>query len=258
MVITMDKIVDLHTHILPGVDDGAQTIEESLEIIEFLSKRGIKDIVLTSHYIKNTKYNIDENDRKNILKELEKRLNHEEIHLYLGNEVYLCEDIMELLKNHEIITINNTQYMLVELPLTGYLNQLPNILCELTSQGIVPIIAHPERYQFLQKHNQRICELLEFNCLLQCNIDSLIGKYGNHAKKLMKWLLKKNLVQLVATDTHSVGKDKDLDQSFKKLKKIVGKERFIELTNTNPTKILQGEKVVGNLEYLIEEERNRN
>lgn len=254
----MDRIVDIHTHILPGVDDGAKTIDESLKIIEYLSNQGITDIALTSHYIKNTKYDANEQERKSIFEELKKQAKDYKVNLYLGNEVYLCEDILELLEKKEIITLNNSKYLLIELPLTGYINSLPNILCELINHGITPIIAHPERYQFLQKHNKRIQELLEFNCLLQCNIDSITGKYGRKAKKLMKWLLKKDLVQLVATDTHYVEKKKVLKKSFKKLKKVVGKEKYKELTEINPMKILKDEEVSGNLEYLIEEERNRN
>ncbi len=252
-----DRMVDLHTHILPGVDDGAKTIEESLEILEYLSGCGFTDFVLTSHYIQSTKYNSNKKEREKILKELKKNLSNKDINLYLGNEVYLCENILELLEKKEITTLNGTKYLLIELPLTGYLNNLSNILCEITNQGYIPIVAHPERYHFLQKNNKRIRELLEFNCLLQCNIDSITGKYGKGAKKLMKWLLKNDLVQFVATDTHYVEKDKYLKKSLKKLKKTVGNEKFIELTKTNPLKVLKEETVEGNLEYLIEEERNR-
>lgn len=258
MGITTDNMIDIHTHILPGVDDGATTIEESLEIIDYLKDMGMTDIVLTSHYIKNTDYNSNQAQRKEILKQLESKIEKTGIHLYLGNEVYLCDDIMDLLKEKEIVTLNDTKYMLIELPLTGYLNNLSDILCNLTEHGIIPIIAHPERYHFLQKNKKRVRELLEFNCLLQCNIDSITGKYGKKAKKLMKWLLKNDLVAFVATDTHYVEKKKYLKKSFKKLKRMIGKEKFLELTKTNPEKMLHGETVEGNLNYLIREEQNRN
>ena len=254
----MDKIIDIHTHILPGVDDGASTIEESLEIIDYLKKMGITDIVLTSHYIKNTAYQSNRAEREEILKQLETEASKMDVHLYLGNEVYLSDDIIDLLEKNEIVTLNDTKYMLIELPLTGYLNNLSNILCKLTDYGIRPIIAHPERYHFLQKNKRRVRELLEFNCLLQCNIDSITGKYGKKAKKLMKWLLKEDLVSFLATDTHYVEKKKHLKKSFKKLKRKIGKEKLIELTRTNPEKMLHGEIVEGNLEYLIKEEQNRN
>ena len=257
MGITMDKMIDIHTHILPGVDDGAKDIDESIQIIQYLYEKGITDIVLTSHYIPNTKYNYNQIARDRILANLREKLNNNQVRLYLGNEVYLSENILDLLEQHEISTINNTRYMLIELPLTGYVNNLQNILCELTDYGIIPIIAHPERYEFLQKNPKRICELLEFNCLLQCNVASLTGKYGKKAKKLIKWLLKNDLVQFVATDTHCIEEESILENAFKKLKKLVGSVKFEELTLRNPFKMLRNEHMEGNLEYLIKEENRK-
>lgn len=251
----MDKIVDIHTHILPGIDDGSRNIEESIDIINYLYSIGITDIVLTSHYVADTAYNYNQLVRVKLLNTLKEKLNNDNIHLYLGNEVYLTDKVIDLLETHEISTINDTKYMLVELPLAGYLNNFQSILCDLNSYGIVPIIAHPERYSFIQKNKKRVRELLEFDCLLQCNIDSLIGKYGKRAKRVMKWLLKNDLVQFVATDTHYVDDDKKLKKAYNKLKKIVGTDKFLELTCTNPTKILNSQEVLGNLEYLIKEEK---
>lgn len=252
----MDKIVDIHTHILPGIDDGAHDIEESIRIINYLYNVGITDIVLTSHYVPNTIYSYNQLVRVKLLSTLKQKLNNDNIHLYLGNEVYLSKEVIDLLEKHEISTINDTKYMLVELPLTGCLNNFQSILCDLNAYGIIPIIAHPERYEFIQKDKKRIRELLEFNCLLQCNIDSLIGKYGKRAKKIMKWLLKKDLVQFVATDTHSVNNKEEIIKAYNKLEKMVGEKKFNELTNINPNKVLENKNVQGNLEYLIKEEKN--
>lgn len=256
MDIIMDKKVDIHTHILPGIDDGAHDIEESIRIINYLYNVGITDIVLTSHYVPNTIYSYNQLVRVKLLSTLKQKLNNDNIHLYLGNEVYLSEEVIDLLEKHEISTINDTKYMLVELPLTGCLNNFQSILCDLNAYGIIPIIAHPERYEFIQKDKKRIRELLEFNCLLQCNIDSLIGKYGKRAKKIMKWLLKKDLVQFVATDTHSVNNKEEIIKAYNKLEKMVGEKKFNELTNINPNKVLENKNVQGNLEYLIKEEKN--
>lgn len=257
MDITMDKIIDIHTHILPGVDDGARNIEESIKIIDYLYSKGITDMVLSSHYIKDTDYSFNQIARSQILENLRAMVTNPDIHLYLGNEVYLCEDLIDLLEKHEISTINGTRYMLIELPLTGVFNGLQNILCELTNYGIIPIIAHPERYAFLQEDNRRIRELLEFGCLLQCNVDSLVGKYGKKAKKLIKWFLKRNLVSFIASDTHYVDHDDMLTVSYKKLKRLVGDAKFKELTFTNPTKVLDNQIIKGNLEYLIKEEKRK-
>lgn len=251
----MDKIIDIHTHILPGIDDGSRNIEESIEIINYLYSVGITDIVLTSHYVCDTVYNYNQLVRVKLLNNLKEKLNNDKIHLYLGNEVYLNDKIIDLLESHEISTINDTKYMLVELPLAGYLNNFQSILCDLNSYGIIPIIAHPERYQFIQKNKKRIRELLEFNCLLQCNIDSLTGKYGKRAKRIMKWLLKKDLVQFVATDTHYVSSDKELKKAYNKLEKLAGKDKYDELTYLNPNKLLNNQDIQGNLDYLIKEEK---
>lgn len=239
----MDKIIDIHTHVLPGVDDGSKSIDESLAIIDYLAEIGIHDIVLTSHYIKGTTYNYNVRERCYVLESLEKELNGRDVQLYIGNEVYLCDEVVDLYKRKDICTLNNSKYMLVELPLSSYYKNFPNALCELNEAGIIPIIAHPERYKFIQNDKEKISKLLEFDCLLQINIDSLIGKYGRKAQKIAKFLLKKNLVSFVATDTHYVSDPKKLKKAYKKLKKIVGEEKYNELTYSNPRKVLENKEI---------------
>ena len=133
--------------------------------------------------------------------------------------------------------------MLVELPLGNYFRNYLNVICDLTNIGIIPIMAHPERYIFIKNDKNRIKEMLEYGCLLQCNIDSLIGNYGKEAKKIAKWLLKNDLVTFVATDTHRVSNPKDLEKAYKKLKKIVGEERYHELTYLNPKCVLEDKDI---------------
>lgn len=244
----MNKIIDIHSHLLPGVDDGSKDLDESIHVLNVLSEKGICDIVLTSHYIENSKYCINKKIRKELLETLQQQVK-ENIHLYLGNEVFTCENIISLLKKGEITTLNGSKYLLMELPLNGYLYQLPTILCELSDHGIVPIIAHPERYRFLHQHPERVRELLEFNCLLQCNVDSILGKYGKSAKKVMKWLLKNHLVSFVGTDTHSINDTIHLDKAYQKLKKLVGEQQFEELTYSNPLKVLKNEKIQSCMAY---------
>lgn len=242
MATTMDKIIDIHNHILPGVDDGARTIEESIDIINYLGDVGIKDLVITSHYIDETKYNINVKERNKLLRKL-KKLIPTDINIYLGNEVFLTDRIIELLNDKSISTLNNSKYILVEFPLTNLLNNYGNIFCNLTEKNIVPIIAHPERYSFIQKDKNKIYEFLDYNILLQINIESLIGKYGKESKKIAKWLLKKNLVSFVATDSHRVGNVKELKKAYKKLKRIVGKDKYNELTYTNPKKVIENKEI---------------
>lgn len=253
----MDRIVDIHNHLLPGVDDGSRDILESVKLINGLVELGVTDIVLTSHYIEDTKYNYNKLVRSKILENLKSQIDNDKVNLYIGNEVYLSHNVLKLLEDGEICTLNDTKYMLVELPLDSYLNDLQAILCDLTGSGIVPIIAHPERYHFLHKDKKRIRELLEFDCLLQCNIESLHGKYGKKAKKLMKWFLKNDLVQFVGTDMHHSIDDVALEDSYYRLKKIVGKDKFTDIVYNNPKKMLRNENVSSNLDYLMKEEKKR-
>ena len=246
----MDRKVDIHTHVLPGVDDGSKSINESLAIIDYLKSIGINDIILTSHYIKGTSYEYNTKARISILNTLENELKDNDVRLYLGNEVYLCDEVVDLYKNGEICTLNNSRYMLVELPLTSYYKNFPTALCELNDAGVIPIIAHPERYRFIQNDKERIKELLEFDCLLQINIDSLIGKYGRKAKKIAKFLLKNNLVSFVATDTHYVSDSKKLKKAYKKLKKIVGEDKYEDLVYNNPKKVIENRTIKEKFDYI--------
>ena len=247
----MDKIIDIHSHVLYGVDDGSRALEESLEIIEYLKSTGIYDIVLTSHYIKDTKYDSDVEKRSKIINNLKNKITDKNVNIYLGNEVFICDEVIDLYKRKQITTLNNSKYMLIELPLSNNFKNYQNVLCDITDNNIIPIMAHPERYKFIQKDKERINELIEYGCLLQCNIDSLTGKYGNDAKKIMKWLLKHDLVSFVATDTHRVGNSKELEKAYKKLKKLVGEEKYLELTYINPKRVLEDKNI--DIKYFIKE-----
>lgn len=249
----MDKKIDIHTHVLFGVDDGAKTIEDSLAVIDYLKSIGIYDIVLTSHYIKDTKYQSKVADRNKLLKELKSKVLDKDVNLYLGNEVFMCDEVVDLYNKKEVTTLNKSRYMLVELPLGNYFRNYQNVLCEMLDAGIIPIMAHPERYKFIQKDKKKIKEMLEYGCLLQVNVDSLIGKYGKDAKKIAKWLLKKDLVTFVATDTHKVSNIKDLEKAYKKLKKIVGNDRYTKLIYDNPKCVLDNKDIVN---IYLEKENN--
>ena len=115
---------DLHSHILMGIDDGSKSLEESLEILKKAEQAGITDIVLTPHYIKNSKYDANNQKKKKLLNELSKeaRALGINVKLYLGNEVFIDNDIIKLIASKKIAKINNTRYILIELPMSSELN----------------------------------------------------------------------------------------------------------------------------------------
>lgn len=245
MDIIMNKMVDIHNHSLPLVDDGAKSFEAARANIEYLKSHGIDSIVLTSHYIVESDYNANVEARRNLLEKLRTEVADLDIKLYLGNEVFITDSntIKRLLQEGEITTLNGSRYMLIEFPLRQKLQYMENVICDLNEMGIVPIIAHPERYTFIQNDFSQLENILEYDCLLQCNLSSIIGNYGSSAKKLMKKLLKEQLVTFIATDFHRVGDVDKVGKSLKKLKKFVGEEYVKMLTYENPLKVLENDSI---------------
>lgn len=242
----MNNMTDLHNHSLPGVDDGAKTIKESVNNIRYLKERGFKEIVLTSHYIVNTKYVSNVKEREQILTKVKNELNDDEVKLYLGNEVFVNNGkvLIHLLKQGDITTLNNSRYLLIEFPLNQKLRYIEDVIYELNEAGYIPVIAHPERYSHIKDNFDKIYEFLEFDCRLQCNLTSIVGYYGKHAKKTVKRLLKEGLVSFISTDFHHIRDDKIIDKALKKLKRYVGSENVEKLLVTNPQAVLENKDVL--------------
>lgn len=227
---------DIHTHLLYGIDDGSNTFEKSIELLEELYKRGVTDIVLTPHYIIGTNYNSSNKEKLKLLKKLQSKTN---IKLYLGNEVYIDNNIIDYIKNGEISTINNSKYLLMELPLKEKLSTTNDIIFGLRREGIVPIIAHPERYHYLDI--KYLEDLINQGCLLQGNITSLAGKYGKNAKENLELLIKKHMIHVLGTDTHK--HVVDLSEAYDILKKLLDKDMYDELLCKNFDKIVNNKDV---------------
>lgn len=242
MAIT-NRIIDIHNHSFPNVDDGAKSFEEAVENIKYLKSIGVTDIVLTSHYIINSKYQSSINSRLPILKKLQDL--DLGVNLYLGNEVFISEatTLINLVKSGATSTINNSRYLLIEFPRSQVIQHLDKIICELNEAGITPIIAHPERYSYYWENFDKLKELLEYDCLFQCNIESIAGKYGSNAKKALKKMLKEGMVSILATDFHHKETNKYLEKSLKKVTKLIGTERLATLLVERPLKIISNKTI---------------
>lgn len=231
---------DLHSHLLPGIDDGSKSFEESIKILKKASIEGVTDIVLTPHYIEDTKYNCNNKNKKELFEELKEKIRNENINinLYLGNEAYISENYIDLIKQHEIMTINNTRYLLLEFPLGNMFRNTKEILYELIVAGCIPILAHPERYKIFQRHPDYIEEYLRMGVLLQGNYKSLFGKYGSDAKKTLKYFLKRGWITFLGSDTHHE-ENFDIKKLGKKLKSIIKDEEKVEdLLENNFDKVI--------------------
>ena len=197
-------MIDIHSHLLFGVDDGSRTLEESVHVIKKLSEVGYTDIILTPHYINDSTYVSTREENLDVLKRLKVGLirNNVNVNLYLGNEIYIDSEIANLLKNNIISSLNDTKYLLIELPMSGENEIYYDIFLDLINMGYKVILAHPERYISFQKDFNKIYELKELGVLLQSNVGSVLGDYGRGAKKTIKRLLKENLITFMGTDIH--------------------------------------------------------
>lgn len=240
-------MIDIHTHILYGIDDGSPSIEESLAIMKKLEKLGFSKVVATPHYIEGSSYRADNEKKIDLSTELYVRSKEENIgvSLYLGNEVYIFDEIKLYLQKNEIYRINDTRYLLIELPFHSLLPNLDVFIEDLIESGIVPIIAHPERYVYYQKEPKQVLELLKKGALFQSNFGSIIGKYGKAAEETLTFFLENDCIQFLATDVHR--KDSDFFERFdemqNKIISIVGKEKYKELTHENPSSVLKDKDI---------------
>lgn len=240
-------MIDIHSHIINEIDDGARSLEESKKIIKKLNAIGITHCIATPHYITGSSYvsnNIEKNRKLEILREYVQKENIS-LYLYLGNEVFIDKELISLLKQDKITTINGSHYLLIELPVSRPMNEMMEILFYLRNKDIVPIIAHPERYLYLQENVRLIDQFLKMGCLFQGNLSNIVEKYGAHAKKLFLYMLKNNKYQFLATDIHH--EDDCLFKTMKKVKKeiikLTSKQKFEELTLLNPLKVLKDENI---------------
>lgn len=227
---------DIHTHVLYGIDDGAKTIEESLNILKKAALSGVTDIVLTPHFINETIYNVNNVDKLKLFRKLKREIkkNNIDINIYLGNEVYIDENIISLYK--EISTINNSRYILIELPLNTKYSLLEEVIYNLRKNNLIPIIAHPERYTAYYKDYDFFSDLIDKGCLLQANIGSLYGNYGRHAKKMLKGFLKRDMITFFGSDIHHDSSniyEKNIKRDLLKIVKSIDKVEDLLVGNTD-------------------------
>ena len=236
-------MIDFHSHILPGIDDGSRNLEQSISMVNEAKEVGFTKIISTSHYMENY-YECDVEKRKQLIKQLQGEV--QDIELYLGNEIYITNNIIELLKNGKASSINNTRYVLFEFPLitTKPMND-KEIIYRLVENGYIPIIAHPERYPFIQENPEYLFELEDMGALFQANYGSIIGMYGLKAKRTLKILLRNNLISFFGSDVHRPEQVYNkIPKIIKKLKKIISDEEFEVFTEINPQKVLNNEEII--------------
>ena len=192
--------VDIHSHILPGIDDGAKNIEESLTLISKMKKMGFTKIFGTPHVYPGV-YNNDNDDIKKSYKSLKRCLKNDEIDVKYASEYMLDGTLLRKIDNKSLLTINNN-YVLIELGFISPPLNLDEIIFRLILNGYIPVIAHPERYLYFNNNFNKFYNLKKNGCKFQLNILSLTGYYGNIVLKMSKKLIDDKIIDYVASDIH--------------------------------------------------------
>ena len=238
-------MIDIHSHILPNIDDGSRSIEETFNLIKEAENVGFEAIISTSHYMENY-YETDTPEREVWINAIYENLKVKDINinLYLGNEIYISENLVKLLEQGKASTINDTSYVLFELPLNVEPMILYQVLYEMIQCKLVPILAHPERYSYVQKDPELIYDLIQKGVLMQANYGSIIGQYGKKAQMIVKKLLKNNMIHFLGSDVHRQNTIyPKIPQILTELNGIIREEQIEKLTTTNPKLVLQNKKI---------------
>jgi protein-tyrosine phosphatase len=194
---------DMHSHLLPGIDDGAPDMRTAIELIRGMVSLGYSKLITTPHIM----WDMYKNRKELILEKLELvrtelKAQQIDVELHAAAEYFLDDHVAGLLKNNEPLLPISGNMVLVEFSLAYPSHSLRDILFEMQMQGYLPVIAHPERYIYLQEKKEFYEELKVIGCLFQMNILSLTGHYGKSVQDMAMYLVKKDYYDLVGTDLH--------------------------------------------------------
>ena len=197
-------MIDIHSHILPGVDDGAKTEDDSIAMAQAAVDEGITTIVASPHH-KNRNYENTKDDIITHVSVLNDLLEARNIPLQVavGQEVRIYGEMIDDYKKGDIQTVNDSSYILIEFPFDSVPHYTEQLLYDLQVEGLRPVIVHPERNRELLENHQRMYELVRNGAITQITAASLVGKFGKQMEQFSHQLIKANLTHLIASDAHN-------------------------------------------------------
>lgn len=240
-------MIDIHTHILPGTDDGADDYEESCIMAEMAVQSGVTALIATPH--SNDEYgflNEESGELRNKFEKLQQILNHEKIPLQIfrGMEIWASTDIPEKIQTGRLLTLNQSRYVLTEFAFTEEPWWFGAVVQEITQAGMIPVIAHPERYACVQETPGLVFEWRQMGAYVQMNKGSILGRFGRNAARTAEQLLKKQMYSFIASDAHHHDiRTTDMNEISEYLKRHYEEDYARELLYQNPLCILQNREI---------------
>lgn len=238
-------MVDLHSHLIWGIDDGSKSKEMTINMLRQSIKGGTTKLVLTPHYMPGY-YEVPIDKVKEKSEEL-KNLGRDEgldIEIFYGQEVYFTNDMLENFEKNLIGTINNSRYMLIEFNMRNFsVKEVLDILYELQLKGIVPVIAHPERYHKFIKNPSLINEFIKEGFLFQLNMGSITGDFGKDVRKTADIFLKHRIYSFFGSDAHRDEKrNPDMSEAIEILKTRDG--NYFKYLKNSGEELLKNEEII--------------
>ncbi|MBE6162315.1 MAG: tyrosine protein phosphatase [Streptococcus equinus] len=239
-------MIDIHSHIVFDVDDGPSTIEESLALIGESYRQGVRTIVSTSHrrrdLFKTSEEKIYENF-KQVKEAAEAKF--DDLTILYGGELYYNNKLLDKLKDDKVPRMNDTQFALIEFSMATPWKEIHDGLSQVIMLGVTPIIAHIERYNALENHEERVRELINMGCYTQINSEHVLKPrlFGDKVRRLKKrahYFLEKNLVHIVSSDMHNLDKRPPyMDQAREIIEELYGSSRAYNLFEGNAKTLLE-------------------
>jgi len=247
-------MIDIHSHILPGLDDGSKNMAETLGMVRQLYEAGFKTLIATPHVIEGRTF-LSAAEILATTKQVRKSVAEAGIPVEIlpGAEHYIFPELAKWARDGKLMTLGNTgKYLLVEFPMLEIPHYTDQVFFELQVLGITPVLAHPERNKGLADEPKRILEWAKKGVLFQLNIRSLSGHYGPQARQLAEILLRSDLIHFVGSDTHRVSRSEvTYPEGLQSIQGIVGEARCRELTLGNPHMLLEGKALERETDYSL-------
>jgi protein-tyrosine phosphatase len=242
-------VIDIHSHIMPEIDDGARSVEEAVKMAEVAAADGIEMMVSTPHMFNGLSHNPLPDEIRERVDQLQNAVGST-LKIIPGNEVHISHEIAEQAKADRVTRINNRNYMLVEFPQLTVPLGVEDLFYKLQLQNIHPILVHPERNSQIQGRPSIVAGFVEHGVLIQVTAMSVTGEFGPVSKECAEILLRHNCVHFLATDAHRPDRRPPiLSRGRDAAAQIVGPERAQKLVYDNPLAVVNGEAL--NLEPLI-------
>jgi protein-tyrosine phosphatase len=239
-------VIDVHCHVLPGIDDGTKELAEAVELCRIAREAGTQIIVATPHH----KPGSYQNPRSRILErveDLQKKLDASGIALRIapGCEIFSDTGLPEKIAAEDVLTYGDARrHILLEFSFQQYPVNVDDMIFKLKLGGVTPVIAHPERIRYFQEDGERLVNLVRLGALAQITSSSLVGTFGSRVREISEQMIRRRCIHFLASDAHDLSyRTPDMQAARRKLEALVGAEEAKRMVEDNPAALLEGREI---------------